>query len=73
MSSKNAIYYHRELLCYSLDKLRVDLLTVTSSKGMTDSREEWLPCLFPEKTVPRAHMFQGKKASNYFIMLNVKC
>lgn len=60
-SPKDAIYYHRELLCYSLDNLRVDLLTVTSVKGMMDSREEWLPGLFPEKAVPRAHKFQGKK------------
>lgn len=60
-SPNDAIYYHRELLCYSLDNLRVDLLTVTSAKGMTDKREDCLPHLFPDKTVPRAHVFQGKK------------
>ena len=63
-SPKDAIYYHRELLCYSLDSLRVDLLTITSAKGMLDSREQWLPNLFPDKTVPRAHKFEGKKASS---------
>lgn len=60
-SPKKEIYYHRELLCHSLDNLRVDLVTVTSVKGMMDSREECLPHLFPDKTVPRAHKFQGKK------------
>ena len=62
-SPKDTIYFHRELLCYTLDNLRVDLLTVTSVKGMMDSTEEWLPHLFPDKTVPRARMFEGKKAS----------
>ena len=62
-SPKDDIYYHRELLCYSLDNLRVDLLTITSAKGILESREDWLPSLFPEKTVPRAHRFQGKKVS----------
>ena len=63
-SPEDAIYFHRELLCYSLDNLRVDLLTITSVKGMLDSREQWLPNLFPDKTVPRAQKFEGKKASN---------
>ena len=42
----------------------MDLLTITSVKGMLDSREQCLPNLFPDKTVPRAHRFEGKKASN---------
>ena len=67
---KDTIYYHRELLCYSLDRVRVDLLTVTSAKGMMKSREECLPHLFPDKSVPRAHMFKGKKVS---ISSVVKC
>jgi len=67
-SPQDAIYFHRELLCYSLDSLRVDLLTITSVKGMQDSREEWLPHLFPDKTVPRARRFEGKKASNVAII-----
>ena len=63
-SPEDAIYFHRELLCYSLDNLRVDLLTITSVKGMLDSREQWLPNLFPDKTVRRAQKFEGKKACN---------
>lgn len=62
-SPKDSIYFHRELLCNSLDSLRVDLVTITSVKGMMDDREEWLPHLFPDKTVPRARRFEGKKAS----------
>lgn len=58
---KDSIYFYRELLCYTLDSLRVDLLTITSAKGMVEEREESLPSLFPDKTVPRAHRFEGKK------------
>lgn len=58
---KDSIYFYRELLCYTLDSLRVDLLTITSAKGMMEEREESLPSLFPDKTVPRAHKFEGKK------------
>ena len=28
---------------------------------MMEEREESLPSLFPDKTVPRAHKFEGKK------------
>ena len=34
-----AIYYHRELLCHSLDKRRVDLITVTGCNQMVKQRE----------------------------------
>ena len=60
-SPSNSIYYKRELLCCSLDGLRVDLLTVTSCKGMLEKREERLPRLFPDAASPRAHSFKGKK------------
>lgn len=64
---KDSIYFYRELLCYTLDSLRVDLLTITSAKGMMKEREESLPSLFPDKTVPRAHKFEGKKVGIIFI------
>uniref|UniRef100_A0A8C5RLH3 tubulin-glutamate carboxypeptidase n=1 Tax=Laticauda laticaudata TaxID=8630 RepID=A0A8C5RLH3_LATLA len=57
----DAIYYHRELLCYSLDKLRVDLLTITSCHGMQEMREARLEKLFPDKNTPRPHCFVGKR------------
>lgn len=47
----------------SLDGLRIDLLTVTSCKGMVDEREERLQGLFPDTECPRPHKFKGKKVS----------
>ncbi|XP_058020667.1 cytosolic carboxypeptidase-like protein 5 isoform X6 [Ahaetulla prasina] len=60
-SYMDAIYYHRELLCYSLDKLRVDLVTITSCHGMQETREARLEKLFPDKNTPRPHCFVGKR------------
>ncbi|XP_077186533.1 cytosolic carboxypeptidase-like protein 5 isoform X3 [Paroedura picta] len=61
MPSLDTIYYHRELLCYSLDKLRVDLLTITSCHGMLEEREARLEKLFPDMNTPRPHRFVGKR------------
>ncbi|XP_069706642.1 cytosolic carboxypeptidase-like protein 5 isoform X2 [Phaenicophaeus curvirostris] len=60
-SSLDSVYYHRELLCYSLDRLRVDLLTVTSCHGMLEKREPRLDKLFPDTSTPRPRRFTGKK------------
>lgn len=60
-NSSTDIYFYRELLCKSLDGLRVDLLTVTSCKGMVDKREERLEGLFPDAEYDRPHRFKGKK------------
>ncbi|XP_043193737.1 cytosolic carboxypeptidase-like protein 5 [Amphibalanus amphitrite] len=55
------IYYHRELLTYTLDGRRVDLLTITASDG-GDGREHRLPGLFPlAQTEQRAVRFPGRK------------
>ena len=62
-SCPDDIYYYRELLCHSLDGLRVDLITVTSCLGLQNEREEYLGNLFPERNVPRAHKFNKKKVS----------
>lgn len=35
----DGIYYHREIMCYSLDKRRIDLITVSNFNGMTLKRE----------------------------------
>ncbi|XP_045577212.1 cytosolic carboxypeptidase-like protein 5 isoform X2 [Salmo salar] len=56
-----SIYFHRELLCYSLDGNRVDLLTVTSCLGMQEEREHRLDKLFPDTETPRPHRFAGKQ------------
>ncbi|XP_021563122.1 cytosolic carboxypeptidase-like protein 5 [Carlito syrichta] len=60
-SPLDTIYYHRELLCYSLDGLRVDLLTVTSCHGLREDREPRLGQLFPDTSTPRPFRFTGKR------------
>ncbi|EDV28996.1 uncharacterized protein TRIADDRAFT_19682 [Trichoplax adhaerens] len=57
----DTIYFYRELLCYSIEKLRVDLVTVTSCHGVLEDRECPLKELFPEGNKPRCHKFEGKK------------
>uniref|UniRef100_A0A8B9HNX1 Cytosolic carboxypeptidase-like protein 5 n=1 Tax=Astyanax mexicanus TaxID=7994 RepID=A0A8B9HNX1_ASTMX len=57
----DSLYYHRELLCNSLDGRRVDLLTVTSCHGMLEEREPRLDKLFPDHSTPRPHCFAGKR------------
>ncbi|XP_004451530.1 cytosolic carboxypeptidase-like protein 5 isoform X3 [Dasypus novemcinctus] len=60
-SPLDTIYYHRELLCYSLDGLRVDLLTVSSCHGLREDREPRLEQLFPDTSTPRPFRFLGKR------------
>ncbi|XP_029966226.1 cytosolic carboxypeptidase-like protein 5 isoform X2 [Salarias fasciatus] len=60
-SAPGTVYYHRELLCNSLDGNRVDLLTVTNCSGMQEEREPRLPKLFPDANTPRPHRFAGKR------------
>ncbi|XP_006880663.1 PREDICTED: cytosolic carboxypeptidase-like protein 5 [Elephantulus edwardii] len=60
-SPLDTIYYHRELLCHSLDGLRVDLLTVSSCHGLQEDREPRLEQLFPDTSTPRPFRFFGKK------------
>lgn len=60
-SSPDSIYYHRELLCHSLDGLRVDLLTISSSHGMMEEREPRLDKLFPDRSNPRPYRYTGKR------------
>ncbi|XP_050964143.1 cytosolic carboxypeptidase-like protein 5 isoform X1 [Labeo rohita] len=60
-SPLESIYYHRELLCYSLDGHRVDLITVSSCHGLLEEREPRLERLFPDLGTPRPHCFSGKR------------
>lgn len=57
----STLYYHRELLVYSLDHWRVDLVTVSSHVGRGEDREERLPGLFPEDDQLRPYRFPNKK------------
>eukprot|EP00057_Strongylocentrotus_purpuratus_P013343 XP_011667817.1 PREDICTED: cytosolic carboxypeptidase-like protein 5 [Strongylocentrotus purpuratus] len=65
----SAIYYHREVLCHSLDKLRVDLITISSCHGLTTEREPRLHRLFPDTSTQRARKFKGKRV--YFLSSRV--
>lgn len=64
------IYFHRDTLCFSNDGLKVDLITISSMKGITDSEEEHLNNLFPDKTKKRALKFTEKKV---LIVLRFHC
>ena len=55
------IYFHREVLCRSLEGRSVDLITVTSHYGITQEREARLERLFPQEDMPRPHRFANKK------------
>jgi hypothetical protein len=49
----------RELLAHSIDGRRIDLITMTSYRGLLESREEMLPLLFPISNPSRP--FKSKK------------
>ncbi|XP_037306231.2 cytosolic carboxypeptidase-like protein 5 isoform X2 [Pungitius pungitius] len=60
-SAPDSVYYHRELLCHSLDGNRVDLITVSNCNRMQEEREPRLPKLFPDTNTPRPHRFSSKR------------
>ncbi|XP_069128401.1 cytosolic carboxypeptidase-like protein 5 [Argopecten irradians] len=61
-SNPDSIYYHRELLCKSLDNLRIELVTISSCHGIVDEEEPRFDSnLFPDKDVPRPKKFRGKR------------
>ena len=60
----------RELLCYSLEGLRVDLLTISSHEGITEDLEPRLPNLFPDTSQERPRTFKGKKVCIFFYLQN---
>ncbi|KAK3592089.1 hypothetical protein CHS0354_019346 [Potamilus streckersoni] len=61
-SPPETIYYHRELLCHSLDKRHVDLITVTSCHGIQNETEPYFDSnLFPNRDASRCKEFKGKR------------
>lgn len=76
-SCNDNIYYHREILVYSLEGRNVDLITISSHDGISDQEEPRLPGLFPDTSVPRAKAFPGKKVCGsviqYFVLTQVVC
>ena len=67
-SPKHMIYYKRELLCRSLDGRRVDLITVSDCRGISNEEEPRFDSrLFPDTSTRRCRMFSGKKVC-YVVM-----
>ena len=65
LTDSNKIYYHRELICRSLEGRRVELVTVSSHHGITGEEEPRLDDLFPDKSVNRARRFKEKRVRTH--------
>ena len=64
-SVPDTTYYHRELLCHSLDGLRVDLITISSCHGIKNEEEAYFDDkLFPDIRPTRCKAFEGKRVSD---------
>lgn len=60
-TNEKNIYFHRETIVKSLENRSVDLLTITSFKGVSEERECRLFGLFPDENKPRSYIFKNKK------------
>ena len=54
------IYFKRELLGYSVEMRRVDLVTISSFENIDSVREDSIPDLFPNKSNKRPYKFNEK-------------
>lgn len=55
-----AVYFHRENVIRSLEKRRMDLLTISGMNGILEEKEVTLSNLFLEESDNRPYMFEGK-------------
>jgi hypothetical protein len=75
---KDEVYFHRELLTYSLEERNVELITITGHNDIKDEREENLPGLFPEydekdeRMVKRFSKERSRKFSKKCIFLSAR-
>lgn len=59
-NNEKDVYFYRETITKSLENRSVDLLTISSFKGISEERECRLFGLFPDEK-PRSHVFKNKK------------
>lgn len=60
-SQREDLYLKREVLIHSFEKRNMDLLTITGSNGISESRESLIAGLFPNESVKRPYRFPNKK------------
>lgn len=58
---EDEIYYYRELLIESVEKRRIDLITISSFHNIQTECEYRFNDLFPIKEIPRCKLFRNKK------------
>jgi len=63
-NNETDVYFYRETIVKSLENRSVDLLTISSFKGISEERECRLFGLFPEEK-PRSYVFKNKKVFKY--------
>ena len=63
LTGSTSIYFKRELLGYSIEKRRVDLITISSFDGIEATKEETIPELFPSENAAedRPNTFKEKE------------
>lgn len=59
LAHQHNIYFNRELLCYSLEGRRVEIVTISSKDGLIDKRCPVVEDIYPEGN--RCKQFASKK------------